>query len=216
MKNFFPIGIALSLYLVSPAVAQFEKGDQYWGGTIRFNGESSQTKVTGNVTTDRKDVEHEIAPEIQWGTFVKKNTMFGLGLRYNLQLTSSTINDVKQSGNVQSLYFLPFMRNYKSLSENWAIFLHTELSPGFTRTSGEDLPSTTHWRYGASLRPGIVYSLPSKKLSIEAYANLLSLETNYHPIKGKGGGYFTLNAGITSAIPTYFTLRIAKHIFTKK
>lgn len=216
MKKLLLLGIALSFYLSTPASAQFEKGEQYWGGTIRFNGGSAQTKVTGNVTNSTKEVEHEISPEIQWGYFAKKSTMFGLGLRYNLELISSTTNDVKESGNIQSLYFLPFMRNYKSLSENWAIFLHTELSPGFSKLKEEGLSSSTHWNYGASLRPGIVYSLPERKLAIEAYANVLSLETSYAPHKVGGGGRFILGTGITSAIPTYFTLRIAKHITTKK
>ena len=216
MKKLLFLGIALSLYLSTPASAQFEKGEQYWGGTIRFNGGSTQTKLTGNVTNEIREVEHEISPEIQWGYFAKKNTMFGLGLRYNLELISSTTNDVKESGNIQSLYFLPFMRNYKSLSENWAIFLHTELSPGFSKLKEEGSPSSTRWNYGASFRPGIVYALPGRKLAIEAYANVLSLDTNYSPNEIGGGGHFSLRTGITSSIPTYFTIRIAKHISTRK
>jgi hypothetical protein len=202
MKKLFAIGIAFSLYLICPAVAQFEKGDQYWGGTIRFNGGSSQIKITGNASRDTKEVLHDIAPELQWGTFVKKNTMVGLGLRYILQLTSFKDDGIKERGNIQSLYFQPFIRNYMPLSENWTIFLHTELTPGFSKTNEEGTPSSTQWNYGASLRPGVAYSLPSKKLAIEAYANVLSLQTNYIPSNSDSGGFFTFQAGITSAFPT--------------
>lgn len=215
MKKLLFLGLISLFYLSIPASAQFEKGSRYWGGTIRLNGTTGQSKSTGIINNSTKDVEHDISPEMQWGYFVKKKTMFGLGLRYSLQLISSTTNDVKESGNIQSLYFLPFMRNYKALNENWAIFLHTELGPGYSRTKEDDFPSSTYWRYGASIRPGIVYSLPSKKLAIEAYANVISLESSYWPRRDSRGGRFELTTGITSAFPTYFTLRLAKYISTK-
>ncbi len=174
--------------------AQAQKGTTYWGGTIRLEGTLRGGK-DNDYRNKYNNMQHYVTPEIQWGKFVNPTTMMGLGLAYSLGWTnnSSTVlatDETRKNRSVsQSVAILPFVRKYKFFNERWAVFLHGEVGPTFGwRSSKSEGTNIDNYKqnldsYGLRVKPGLVYSFPGKRLSIEGYADILSLGVNYSPFR---------------------------------
>lgn len=219
MKKIFIMSLLGAICLAGEVHAQLPKGTKYWGATINLTGETSKTKNEDNTHETFKTNSHSIGPEVQCGVFVTNSTMIGLGLRYNVQLSKTRNDDLnyKWSYTNQSFDLLPFVRKYKSLGERWSVFLHGEIGPGYAwskttikgTNASEDKGDV--WYYRVNIKPGVVYTFPKKKWSVEAYTNLLSLDARYFPHSGVARQFY-LGTAFSSGFPSYFSLRLAKYI----
>lgn len=223
MKKLFLLLLPGLLLLAGSAKAQFERGTKYWGATVNFSGQLSRDENEFDDTDVSKTSNPIIKPEAQLGWFVSRKTMLGLGLRYglNFQKTDYKPADYDYRSFNQSLQLLPFIRQYYGLNDRWAIFIHGELGPNYSWSkikNGGLSPSTEksdYWQYGLAVKPGVVYTFPNKKWSLEAYTNFLSLNFNYLPAKDGRNRQFDFSTGLSSGFPSYFSLRIARFIQPK-
>ncbi|MCE6992385.1 hypothetical protein [Dyadobacter sp. CY323] len=224
MKKLFLMSLLGVLSLAGKVHAQIPKGTVYVGGTVKFDGETSRSEDKSDADIFNKRGSHFVTPELQLGKFIGEHTMLGIGLKHRFAMSRTNYDPggYKSVGTSNTISFLPFIRQYKSLGKNWSVFLHGEIGPQFqwnksketndaeTRTIKEDF-----WQYGLSINPGVVYVFPKSGWAIEGYASILSLNANYLPFKDKVGSYFTLNTGISTGFPSFFTLRVAKYISAK-
>ncbi|MGG7663048.1 hypothetical protein [Dyadobacter sp. BHUBP1] len=223
MKKLFLLLLPGMLLLAGSAEAQLQKGVKYWGATINFRGEFFHDMEDGSNVHNRKTSNPSVMPEAQIGWFVSGKTMLGVGLRYSLsyQKDDQSPLDYEVRSFGQSLQLLPFIRQYYTLNDRWAIFVHGELGPTYSWSktkNGGLIPSTSksdYWQYGLSVKPGVVYTFPNKKWSIEAYTNFLALNFNYQPSYDGADRQFKFGTGLTTSFPSYFSLRIARYIQPK-
>lgn len=223
MKKLFLWGILVALSGWFPAQAQ--KGTTYWGGTVHFSGKKSDNGFTGGDLFQNYG-SHTVSPELQWGKFVNSSTVVGLGLGYHLHWYKNT--DESTSGVVRYQYhninqgveLLPFVRKYKFLNDRWAVFLHGEVGPTYGWYNVKRVASkventkSNRWQHSLSIKPGLVYSFPGKKISIEGYANILSLRASYSQPNAEigQGQYFNFSTFLSTSLPSAFELRLAKNI----
>jgi len=223
MKKLFLLLLPGLMLLAGSAEAQLQKGMRYWGGTINFNGGFSRSENEFDKSDRTKSSNPTVYPELQVGWFVSGKTMLGVGLRYGLEYQKNDQQpfDYYNKQLQQSIQLLPFIRHYYSLNERWSIFIHGELAPAYSWTkykTGGLIPTTTkddYWQYRLSIKPGVVYTFPNKKWSIEAYTNFLSLNFRYLPYPDDGGREFSFETGLNTNFPSYFSLRIARYIQPK-
>jgi hypothetical protein len=223
MKKRFLLLLPGMLFLAGSAEAQFEKGAKYWGATISFDGEFSRSENEFDKSEVTKNGNPTIAPEAQLGWFISRKTMLGVGLKYGLdyQKNDQRPGDFYNKNLRQSLQLLPFIRQYYSLGDRWSLLIHGELGPQYTWSKNKNgglYPSTSksdHWQYGLAVKPGVVYTFPNKKWSIEAYTNFLSFNFSYVPYPDDGGREFQFGTGFNTNFPSYFSIRIARYIQPK-
>jgi hypothetical protein len=224
MKKLFLMSLLGLICLASEVHAQLQKGTGYVGGTVKFNGEASRNEDKSDADVAGKAGSHWVTPELQLGKFIGEHTMLGIGVKYSLAINRSSYNPggYKSVGTSNSVFLLPFIRQYKSLGKNWSVFLHGEIGPQFEwlktkETNDAETRTIKHdrWRYGVNIQPGIVYVFPKSGWAVEGYASILSLNATYLPFKDKVGSYFVLNTGISTGFPSFFTLRVAKYISSK-
>ncbi len=228
MKKLFLLSALISLFGWTQLRAQAQRGTTYWGGTVSLNGTLRSGK---NLEPERKysSAQHYIIPEIQWGKFVNPTTMIGLGVAYDLSWTRSTTDPTGSGVNtknrtiLQLIDVLPFVRKYKFVNERWAVFLHGEVGPTFgLRNFKSDDGSIEAYKntfalYGLAIIPGLAYSFPGKKLSIEGYFNILSLSARYSPFREEANQSksFSFSTGLSTSFPSSFQIRLAKNINAK-
>jgi hypothetical protein len=224
MKKLFLLLLPTVLLLAGNAEAQWQKGTKYWGATINFDGEFQRNENKYDKSDRTKTSNPAISPEAQLGWFVSGKTMLGIGLKYGFDFEK---NDQRTLDNFttdlrQSLKLLPFIRQYYALDDRWAVFIHGELGPQYSWSKHKNkgfIPSTSksdYWQYGLSVKPGVVYTFPNKKWSVEAYTNFLSLDLNYLPFPDDDGGrQIQFATGFSTNFPAYFSLRIARYIQSK-
>lgn len=230
MKKLLLVFVLVSLGGWTELRAQAQKGTTYWGGTVRLDGQFRQGKDSGSgVDPKFRSGQHAIAPEIQWGKFVSPTTLVGLGVGYNLNWSGGsregTNTDPKSTSRSinQSVAVLPFVRKYRFINERWAVFLHGEAGPTlgwqkYKSTTGFDSDTKqTPTQYVLDIKPGLVYSFPGKRLSIEGYADILSLGVQYSPLRREENqpGRFSFSTGISTGFPGFFRIRLAKNINSK-
>jgi hypothetical protein len=217
MKKHLLAGLAIILAI--PTYAQLQKGTRYVGGTISFRG--SGGKYEGiNYPESGKTRLNIISPELQYGYFVNKSTMIGLGLKYNVQFFRAISNSgLQKDFDVdQIVQLLPFIRRYIRLSDRWHIFVHGEVGSGYHWFRGETTGSMTNtnrdhfWQHNVSIKPGVTYVFTKSAWSIEGYTNFLSLNAQYVPYKSGRLHDFTASSGISTDFPSYFTIRVAKYL----
>ena len=223
MKRILLIGLVCCLCFT--AQAQLQKGTKYLGGTVSFNGTTSESHLVNQKSDSQGSNQHTIIPELQFGYFVNSTTMIGLGLQYNLLWynTRSSLPEVKNTSVLQSWQLSPFIRKYKTFGNRWAVFLHGEVGPSYQldkyKIKGDNPYESKgdYWKYRLSVKPGIVYTFPKKTWAVEAYANVLSLDFTYLPVTSgtSSARQIILTSGLSTSFPTYFTLRIAKYIPSK-
>ncbi|SEI44019.1 Opacity protein [Dyadobacter sp. SG02] len=223
MKKLFLLLLPGMMLLAGSAEAQFQKGVKYWGATINFRGEFSRHTDEYDGLDMRKTSNPTVTPEAQLGWFVSGKTMLGVGLKYSLnyQKDDQSPLDYEVRAFNQSLQLLPFIRQYYTLNDRWSIFIHGELGPAYSWSktkNGGLVPSTSksdYWQYGLNVKPGVVYTFPNKKWSLEAYTNFLALNFNYLPSRPDADRQFNFRTGLTTDFPSYFSLRIARYIQPK-
>lgn len=223
MKKLFLLLLPGMVFLAGNAEAQLQKGTRYWGGTVNFSGEFFRYENEYDQNDVSKSSRPSIAPEAQVGWFVSNKTMLGIGARYGVsyQKTVEESSGYKSRSVNQSLQILPFIRQYYGIGDRWAIFIHGELGPNYSwskvKYDGASIEKekNDYWQYGLALKPGVVYTFPNKKWSVEAYTNFLSLNFNYFPYPDDHGREFRVTSGLNTGFPSYFSLRIARFIQPK-
>ncbi|WP_342086995.1 hypothetical protein [Dyadobacter sp. OTU695] len=217
MKKLFLLLLPGMMLLAGNAEAQFDKGTRHWGATISFSGNTQVYK--SNTGTEAKLGNQSLSPSIQFGKFYKDNTMFGLRFTpffsFNKQSQDGWGNDYDIHNNFMSLTLSPFIRRYKSLGPKWAIFLQPGLNLSYLRgaTKGTDTEKEHNDGFGAGayILPGIVYRI-TPRFALEADANVLSLNLNYSNLNSINS--FGFNAGFTSNIQQYFSIRASWYLTT--
>lgn len=216
MKKLFLLFLPGLLGLAGGAAqAQFLKGTGHFGVTVSAEGSVMDMENTTNIDTESST--HAISPSIQFGKFIKDNTMFGLGLTTHLNFTKTSLRgqDISYDSkyNYQTFVLSPFIRRYKFLGEKFGIFIQPGLNLSYIhgKGSGEDPSADNGFGVGAYITPGIVYRI-SPRFALETDVNVLSLNLGYTKMDDWHNVYFA--AGITSNIQSYFGLRAAWY-FTK-
>lgn len=217
MKKILLLLLPGMLFLAGSAEAQFEKGTKHWGATINFSG-SSRSYKTGDFIKSTQN-NHGVSPAIQFGKFTKDNMMLGLRLTPSFTFGKQTLTDqgtdFEATNTFMSITLSPFIRRYKSLNEKWAIFLQPGLNVSYLRgTTDRSDAGKDHdngFGAGAYVLPGIVYRV-TPRFALEADANVLSLNLTYSNLNSTNS--FGFNAGFTSNIQQYFSLRASWYLAT--
>jgi hypothetical protein len=148
-----------------------EKGTWYTAGTISFTNSDNDFERPDN-SDNQKSFGFNLAPKV--GYAIKNKLMVGIGLNYGRTKneglnTSEGISENSESLS-QSFIISPFLRTYKGLSSNLALFLQGELgySRGWLSGTENDRPEFTgnQNQYTIGVRPGLTYFM-SKKLALE-------------------------------------------------
>jgi hypothetical protein len=213
MKKLFLLLLPGMLLLAGSAEAQLQKGTVHWGATISADGAGTHSKGS---SADSKTGNHSIYPSIQAGWLIKDNRMFGLRLASSIVLRSTKFEDSGPlnhfSDNIYSLKLSPFIRQYKTINEKWALFLQSGVEGSYIWSVRKvDDISEKENGYGVRLyvQPGITYRI-SPRFAIETDLQLLSLALGYTNFAKSDG--FNFNAGITSSISSYFGVRAAWYL----
>jgi hypothetical protein len=194
--------------------AQLQKGTKYAGATVSFSGQNGQNdfKPDGKFKANTFGIN----PGVQFGKFVKDNVMLGVGLGTNLffQRYKNEIFETESETGVNSIGVTlnPYIRNYKSLSPKWAIFLHSGLSVSYLRHKDFENDNAVYengYSVGIALTPGISYWF-SPRFSLESDVNVFSLGVNYTDFRDKND--FGFSAGISSSVPNYFGVRASWYL----
>jgi hypothetical protein len=224
MKRYLLMSLLGIMILAGEVHAQLQKGADYLGGTVKFNGEVNRNEDKSDADNASNTGSHYVTPELQMGEFIGEHTMIGVGVKYSYGVNRYDFGTagLKTVGSSNLVAVLPFIRQYKSLGRNWSVFLHGEIGPQFhwnkTKETNETqtrILKVDFWQYGLSIKPGVVYVFPKTGWAVEGYANVLSLNANYLPLKEKVGGYFTFDTGISTGFPSFFTIRVAKYFSSK-
>ena len=197
------------LCLVGEVHAQLVKGTKYLGATVSFYGQNNNA----DYPQGDKFTYHNFAvnPSLRFGKFVKDNVMLGLDLSPGLALQRNKNRlfetEVKSGTNLMTLGLNPYIRNYKSLSSKWAIYLHSSLNLSYLRLKNFDGDQTDYengYSVGFSVRPGVSYWF-SPRFALEADVNVLSLGVNYTDFNGNNT--FGVSTGINTSLQQYFGIR---------
>lgn len=218
MKKFLLLLVPGMLLLAQKAEAQFQKGTVHWGATISADGAATKSKAAA--MDAGKSAGHDISPSVQMGWFTRDNRMFGLRLNSTLALRNWEIQPSgpmsRFANNNYSLRLSPFIRQYKTITPKWALFLQSGLEGSYIWSVAKmDDYSEKEHGYGVGLYvlPGITYRI-SSRFAIESDLQLLSLRIGYtHFAKSDD---FNFNAGITSGIGNYFGVRAAWYLQKSK
>lgn len=216
MKKHFLLLLPGMLLLAGRAEAQFEKGTKHWGATISLDGSLQSLKGDDDYGT-AKFSNHNLSPAVQFGKFTRDNTMLGLRLSpyFNFYKTSrdNTSSDFDVRDNYMRLTLSPFIRQYKSLNPKWALFLEPGLNLSYIRSTDKDANGEKDhddgFAAGAYILPGIVYRV-TPRFALEADVNVLSFNLLYSNFPSSNS--FGFNAGITSNIQQYFSLRASWYL----
>ncbi|WP_353721596.1 hypothetical protein [Dyadobacter sp. 676] len=213
MKRLLLLFLPVILLLAGRAEAQFQKGTVHWGATISSEGTISRFESFQSIET--KNNSHMISPSVQFGKFVRDNTMFGLRITPSFNLLNSEVTaqntNNKFKNNSLTVNLSPFVRRYKFLSEKWAIFIQPGLNLAYLRSkaSSQDEELTNGYGGGIYVVPGIIYQI-TPRFALESDLNLLSLNLNYYHMDD--WDHFHFNAGATSGIQSYFGLRASWYL----
>lgn len=215
MKKILLLLLPAMLFLAGSAEAQFEKGTKHWGATIGFSGASQAFETD---LSEFKVSNHSVSPAIQFGKFTKDNTLLGLRLTpffsFNKHKQDDQYTDYEARSNYMSLTLSPFIRRYKSLNPKWALFLQPGVNISYmrasTKESNEEKDHNDGFGAGAYVLPGIVYRV-TPRFALEADANVLSLNLTYSNLSSNSFGF---NAGFTSNIQQYFSIRASWYLTT--
>lgn len=217
MKKLLLLVLPGMLFLAGEAEAQLQKGTSHFGATISANGNGTRTESSsGPVEYKNTSNSHDFFPSLQAGWMIRDNRMFGLrltsgiGLRKTIFEGTSPLNHFVT--NNYSLSLSPFIRHYKPINSKWALFLQSGVEGSYVWSKSKiDDAAEKKDGYGIGLYvlPGITYWV-SPRFAIESDLRLLSLAVNYSDVNDSKT--FSLNAGITSGISSYFGVRAAWYL----
>jgi hypothetical protein len=216
MKKLFMIALLAAFCLSSEVHAQLQQGSRYWGATVNFNGEHINYESEPNFSSDNS--RFSVAPSLQTGWFFKDNRMFGLRITSSMDWyknkSENPGQDYKSGIDYGSLTLSPFIRNYKSLSPKWAIFLHSGVNASYiwSKSYSSEINDRDNG-YSAQIyvNPGITFWI-TPRFALESDVNVLSLSLGYTHLDGNA---FNFNAGVTSSISQYFGLRASWYLQSK-
>ncbi|MCE7065673.1 outer membrane beta-barrel protein [Dyadobacter sp. CY326] len=209
MRKLILFSLLSILCLASEVQAQLQKGTGYLGASISFTGQNGKNDY-------EPDGEHKlstfaVAPTLRFGRFAKDNVMLGIGLTpnfYFLRSKSEFMNTESKTGvNNFSVTLNPYIRNYKSLSSKWAIFLHSGINLGYLRLKNSYDDNSKYengYTIGVNLTPGITYWF-NPKFSLEADVNVFSFGVNYTNFLNTNA--FGISSGISTSLQQYFGVR---------
>ncbi|MBE9460947.1 hypothetical protein ACFP1I_19575 [Dyadobacter subterraneus] len=212
MKKTLLIGLTVLIGYVLPVKAQLQKGTKYVAATISFNGtHQSMDNTPTNTFYPNKYETFNLNPSFQFGKFVKENRMAGISIGTSMAFSKSKTANIyqnyesKSSGIVYNLS--PFIRQYKSLSPKWAIFLNSSVNLAymhFKYTNNDDVRKSDGYSAGLYLTPGISYWI-TPRFALETDLNFLSLSAGYANLPTSKNVYF--NSAFTTGLTDYFSVR---------
>lgn len=214
MKKFILIVLLCLTGLNAQVHAQLQKGTKLLAGTLNFTGIHAHRKDPPNSPSGNG--YFAIYPSVQAGWFTRDNRLIGLGLGsslYFLHTKTELSSETYRGGlNNLSVSLSPFIRQYKSLSPKWALFLHSNTNFSYLRVTNfqntaKDLD--TGFDVGLQINPGVSYWF-SPRFALESDINLLSLGFKYQHLQDVNA--LSFNSGVTTGLSNYFLLRASWYI----
>jgi hypothetical protein len=161
MRTLFAAAALSALTL--PAWAQLEKGTTLLGGTLAAQSERQRgTPTTGGFENQ------SITPQVYAGRFLRDRLAVGVQFEQMFRNSPAQFPDLPRGG--------IFVRNYWSVSPQFATFLHTDLTVGRSSYTTSSSDQATSLGLGTQL--GFAY-FSRRAFSIEAKANFLRLGLLY-------------------------------------
>lgn len=217
MKKTLLIGLTAFIGLAVPVKAQLQKGTKYVAATINFSGSHQVIDFEPSVdNSTTKFNTFNLSPSFQFGKFVRENRLIGIGVGTNLYFTkgisSNAGQDYVSKYNNLSYNISPFIRNYKSLSTKWAIFLNSSVILSYMHyysTYSNQSLKRDGYSAGLQLTPGISYWI-TPRFALETDLNFLSLAAGYQKYPTSKSLYF--NSALTTNLTSYFSVRASWYL----
>ncbi|QRR01847.1 hypothetical protein [Dyadobacter sandarakinus] len=213
MKKLLLMGL-LATVAAGRVQAQLQQGTKYAAATISFNGSVNKTK--GGPTLTEKGSSHYFDPSIQFGKFIAANRLVGLGIGSNLafitQKSRYNNEDYKYVTNQAAFNLSPFIRQYKSISPKWAMFLHAAATFSYLRyTTKNNVEHEKQNGFGAGIQvaPGISYWI-TPRFALESDINLLSLGVDYRDINKTNT--LQVKSAVSGSLTSYFSVRASWYL----
>lgn len=217
MKKTLLIGLTAFIGYVIPVKAQLQKGTKYVGATISFNGNHQSFDYTPDVTNNTsKFSTFNVNPSFQFGKFVKDNRMIGIGIGTSMAFSKSKSSysgqdHLSKSDNI-AYNLSPYIRQYKSLSPKWAIFLNSSVNLAylhFKNTNDGEAKKNDGYSAGLYVTPGISYWI-TPRFALQTDLNFLSLSAGYGHLPTAKNFYF--NSAVTTGLTSYFSVRASWYL----
>jgi len=179
-KHFYLL--AAGLFTVCIANAQIKKGDILLGGNVNF----SKSDVKPNYYGGSDQTSFNIYPSI--ARAVKDDLIVGLNLSYT-HLRSKAGNPATHSTG-DSYGLGVFVRRYKNLGANFALFAEGDLSGSYGRSNtysdgGVKPPDSKGYSINAGFYPGLAYFI-SRHVQLETGMQNLASASYGHSKSGEG------------------------------
>ncbi len=217
MKKTLLFGIVSLLWLSIPVKAQLKQGTKYLGATINFNGTRRAIDYTPSASDNNSKYDvFNLNPSFQYGKFVKENRMIGIGFGTSMAFSKNKSTyagqDFVYKGTSIAYSLSPYIRQYKSLSPKWAIFLNSSVRLSymhFKNSSNDEVKKTDGYGAGIFLVPGISYWI-TPRFALETDLNFLSLSAGYNHLPTSKNVYF--NSIVTTNLSSYFSVRASWYL----
>ena len=183
--------VSMTIFTITTAYSQTEKGKKFIGGQISFNGNDNSYLDTIN---KREDHQFEIQIMPNYGYFIKDNLAVGANLNFGTSNSSSSDGNINYPPGTTSkshsiIYGIGgFARYYKKITDNFLFFLNGGISYSY-ETGRLEQTSYTH-----PAPP--VLEIQTNNISFGAYPGLVYFIT---PKLGIETGLGNLNYNISSS-----------------
>ena len=195
--------LAASLFTVCIANAQIKKGDILLGGNFNFNKQDSKS---GTYTSDQ--TSFTISPSI--ARAVKDDLIVGLNLSYAHNRSKSGSPAAVSTGDNYGLGI--FVRKYKSLGANFALFAEGDLSGNYGQSTnyqdgGPKPPANKGYSINAGFYPGLAYFI-GRHVQLEtgmqnlAYASYGHSKSGVSATEGKSNS-FSLGSSLSKTLDNF-------------
>jgi len=200
-KHFYVL--AAGLFTVCIANAQIKKGDVLLGGNVNFS--TSNVKPTGSGSDA---TSFAISPSI--GKAVKDDLVVGLNLNYSHGRSKYGSPATISTGDTYGLGV--FVRKYKSLGANFALFAEGDLSGAYQQSNsypdgGTKPPANKGYSISAGFYPGLAYFI-SRHVQIETGMQNLAYASYVHTKTGDGASEsksnsFNVGTGLSRTLDNF-------------
>jgi hypothetical protein len=200
-KHFYLL--AAGLFTLCIANAQIKKGDILLGGNVNFN--TSNTKPIGSASDA---TSFAILPSI--AKAVKDDLIVGLNLAYTHGRSKYGSPTFISTSDTYGLGV--FVRKYKSLGANFALFAEGDLSGNYNQTNsypdgGPKPPANKGYSVNAGFYPGLAYFI-SRHVQVETGMQNLFYAQYGHTKTGDGANEvksnsFSLGTGLSKTLDNF-------------
>jgi hypothetical protein len=201
-KHFYLL--AAGLFTVCIANAQIKRGDILLGGNVNFNKSDVKPETSGTDLTS-----FTISPSI--AKAVKDDLIVGLNLTYGHSRSKYGSNPTTISTG-DSYGLGVFVRRYKSLGANFALFAEGDLSGNYGQSNsypdgGPKPPANKSYSINAGFYPGLAYFI-SRHVQVETGMQNLAYAQYGHTRSGDGASEvksnsFSLGTGLSRTLDNF-------------